>query len=249
MFDKLSLVKPEPKPRKTWTKSSWIGMKQSQAVNYSLEQLDAMDSILSDIEKKPVPCSEAGLERLNRELNRIATQQSPCFLLHTGDCAETFEMAEDPFVRRRADMFSEAYFLLESLFDSFLRLEPEKTRESRSRPLIIGRIAGQYAKPRSSSFEKLPAGDLVMSYRGDLVNGVGCDAIGRRREPCGASTVADLKHVRMPDASRLLTGEMTREFCLLVGWMDRPVCRPVSYCFIHLFFHPLRVLSCRPAIR
>ena len=53
---------------------------------------------------------------------------------------------------------------------------------------MLGRIAGQYAKPRSSKFENLN-GRAILSYRGDMVNGV---------DPTTAS--------RTPNSDRLLEG-------------------------------------------
>jgi 3-deoxy-7-phosphoheptulonate synthase len=48
------------------------------------------------------------------------------------------------------------------------------------RPVVrIGRMAGQFAKPRSSATETLPDGTVVKSYKGDMVNG----AELRDREP------------------------------------------------------------------
>lgn len=95
-------------------------------------------------------------------------------VLQAGDCAEQFVDARRDLVRRKIDH-------LDSLSASM--------RVSTDLPVVtIGRLAGQYGKPRSSSTEMTRSGELIASYRGDAVNSF---------EP-NADT-------RVPDPMRLLT--------------------------------------------
>ncbi|RDI60290.1 3-deoxy-7-phosphoheptulonate synthase [Nocardia pseudobrasiliensis] len=92
------------------------------------------------------------------------------FVLHLGDCAETFAMCDTgALAARRALMHAAASVLAHGL----------------GLPIVsIGRLAGQYAKPRSTPVEP---GTGLMSYYGDMVN-------GHERDPA----------VRTPDPNRLL---------------------------------------------
>lgn len=92
----------------------------------------------------------------------------PSFLLQGGDCAETFADNTPLSVRNRVDL---------------LRAMSERIAEgSGARVVTVGRIAGQYAKPRSSSVER--RGDTsVPSYLGDAVNAAAFTAAGRVPDP------------------------------------------------------------------
>jgi len=90
------------------------------------------------------------------------------FLLQGGDCAESFD---DPVAEQVAGIVG--------LFDAMA----DRIRPLVDGPLVeVARIAGQFAKPRSAQTETheqltLPA------YRGDIVNGVGFDAVARKADP------------------------------------------------------------------
>ncbi|MGP3966803.1 3-deoxy-7-phosphoheptulonate synthase [Streptomyces sp. 6N223] len=93
--------------------------------------------------------------------------------LQGGDCAELFEDAAPSPVHRK----------LEQLYDLSATL-----REQLGMPVVtMGRMAGQYAKPRSSDWEHTPGGEVLAVYRGDAVNAAEADAAAR-----------------VPDARRLL---------------------------------------------
>lgn len=95
-------------------------------------------------------------------------------VLQAGDCAEQFVDARRDLVRRKIDH-------LHSLSASM--------RACTDLPVVtIGRMAGQYGKPRSSSTEMTQSGELIASYRGDAVNSF---------EPIAGT--------RVPDPARLLT--------------------------------------------
>ncbi|OKK14821.1 hypothetical protein AMK16_29925 [Streptomyces sp. CB00455] len=92
----------------------------------------------------------------------------PAFLLQGGDCAETFTDNTPRAVRNRVDL---------------LRAMSERIAQaSGTRVVTVGRIAGQYAKPRSSSVERRGNTSLP-SYLGDAVNAAAFTAAGRVPDP------------------------------------------------------------------
>ncbi|EFI28032.1 hypothetical protein CC1G_14057 [Coprinopsis cinerea okayama7 len=98
----------------------------------------------------------AQIERLRYQLGLV--QRNEAFLLHAGDCAESFDACtHNPLSSGRFGFAGE--YLLENRFDLVVLLDPHLGRSS-----SCCRIAGQYAKPRSSSTEKID-GREVLSFR------------------------------------------------------------------------------------
>ncbi|MFJ3125762.1 3-deoxy-7-phosphoheptulonate synthase [Streptomyces sp. NPDC086993] len=105
----------------------------------------------------------------DRDVRRLrARLAGPAFLLHAGDCAETFRDNTRRSVAKRVS-------LLNTMADAI---------GSRSgRPVVtVGRIAGQYAKPRSAPTEHR-AGLTLPSYFGDAVNRAAFTADARTPDP------------------------------------------------------------------
>ena len=115
----------------------------------------------------------AGETRSLRKKLALA-EQGKAFILQCGDCAEEFSMCHGPRIHQ----------LLKVILQMSAILSYGCHREI----IRIGRIAGQYAKPRSSDTE-LVDGLLLPSYRGDMVNGF---------EPTPNS--------RVPDPRRIVEG-------------------------------------------
>ncbi len=95
------------------------------------------------------------------------------FLLQGGDCAETFDSVQPTRIRRKTDVLHRVARVL---------------ADSMQLPVtVIGRIGGQYAKPRSHRFEsrRLPDGRSVkaFSYLGDAVNSAQFDSVARIPDP------------------------------------------------------------------
>jgi 3-deoxy-7-phosphoheptulonate synthase len=126
----------------------------------------------------------AGLERLRQELAAVA--QGRAQLIQAGDCAESFAEYTAAHIQAKA----------ESVVALADRLGAP------GQVLAIGRIAGQFAKPRSEGFEEVD-GRLLPSFRGHLVNGEQSTADARRHDPdrmlrahrlaAGAATVLDAR--------------------------------------------------------
>ena len=103
------------------------------------------------------------IEALKKKLADVALGKA--FLLQGGDCAETFESNTEPHIRGNVKTLLQMAVVL---------------TYGASVPVVkLGRIAGQYAKPRSSDTDALG----LPSYRGDMVNGFPADEAVRRHDP------------------------------------------------------------------
>ncbi|MCZ6149613.1 3-deoxy-7-phosphoheptulonate synthase class II [Campylobacter ureolyticus] len=134
-----------------WNKDSWRSLPIKQQPIYSnLDELKNTEIRLSTLP----PLVFAGEVRsLKKELASASLGKS--FLLQGGDCAESF-------ANYRADN-------IKNMFKVILQMSAVLTFAG-SFPIVkVGRIAGQFAKPRSSDFEEIN-GVKLPSYRGDIVN-------------------------------------------------------------------------------
>ena len=105
-----------------------------------------------------------------RELRRQFAEvtQGRAFLLQGGDCAESF--AEFSTLKIR------------DTFKVLLQMAIVMTFAAGCPVVKVGRMAGQFAKPRSANDETLD-GVTLPAYRGDIVNGIGFDAASRIPDP------------------------------------------------------------------
>ena len=138
--------------RAPWSTESWRSKPIVQVPDYP----DA--AVLADVETKLAsfpPLVFAGEARqLKKGLAEVAAGNG--FLLQGGDCAESF-------LEHRADN-------IRDFFRVFLQMAIVLTYAGGSPVVKVGRLAGQFAKPRSSSNQK--KGDVELpSYRGDIING------------------------------------------------------------------------------
>jgi len=147
-----------------WSPQSWRSRPMAHAVEYP--DAAAVESALQRLRALPPLVTSFEVERL-RQLIADA-QQGRRFLLQGGDCAETLaDCGSDAIARKLKIMLQMSLVLIHGL----------------KRPVIrVGRIAGQYAKPRSSPTETR-AGVSLPSYFGDLVNDARFDAAARRPDP------------------------------------------------------------------
>jgi 3-deoxy-7-phosphoheptulonate synthase len=149
---------------KPWSPSSWRDYPAVQQPNWP--DLGALDASLKKLAGLP-PLVFAGEARnLTKALGRVANGQA--FLLQAGDCAESFNDASAPAIREKLKVILQMAAVL---------------TYSAGLPVVkVGRIAGQFAKPRSSDTEKV--GDLVLpSFRGHIVNDESPDASARIPDP------------------------------------------------------------------
>lgn len=148
----------------TWSPSSWREKPARQMPTYP--DMQALKSTEIELGKLP-PLVFAGEARnLKAKLGAIANGEA--FLLQGGDCAESF-----------------AEFNANKIRDTFrvlLQMAVTMTYGGSLPVVKIGRVAGQFAKPRSSDFETQDGVELP-SYRGDNINGFDFTAESRIPDP------------------------------------------------------------------
>ena len=147
-----------------WYPASWRRFPASQMPSYSDQvQLQRIEARL----QAAAPVIAIG-DALRLRLAVAGLAAGHGFLLQGGDCAESFD---DPVAEQVAGIVG--------LFDEMAaRIQPAVNG-----PLIeVARIAGQFAKPRSTQIETHD-GKSLPAYRGDIVNGVPFDASSRRADP------------------------------------------------------------------
>ena len=137
-----------------WTPQSWRNHPILQVPDYpNPASVAAVETTLA---AKPPLVFAGEVQKLRGQLGKVAMGEG--FLLQGGDCAESF-------AEFSADMIRDS-------FKVFLQMAVVLTFGA-SLPIVkVGRVAGQFAKPRSSSFETIDGIELP-SYRGDMVNAIG----------------------------------------------------------------------------
>lgn len=108
--------------------------------------------------------SHSEIDLFKNEL--IPSQTGEQLILHVGDCAESF-----------ADCKSS---ILQSKLNAYEKFREALSLSSGKQVLLIGRIAGQYAKPRSEPFESYQ-GVRIPTYKGDMINSI--DPNNRQSNP------------------------------------------------------------------
>jgi 3-deoxy-7-phosphoheptulonate synthase len=148
----------------TWTPSSWRDRPAEQQPAWP--DPAALEKVLGDIRKLP-PLVFAGEARaLKKSLGRVAAGEA--FLLQAGDCAEAFGDFSADAIRDKLKIILQMAVVL--TYGAGL-------------PVVkVGRIAGQFAKPRSSPNESVGEVELP-SFRGHAVNDIVFDEHSRRADP------------------------------------------------------------------
>jgi 3-deoxy-7-phosphoheptulonate synthase len=136
-----------------WNPSSWRTKPIQQVPAYpDQNELEAVEKQLAGFP----PLVFAGEARkLKRALGKVAQGES--FLLQGGDCAESFAEHSADNIR--------------DFFRLFLQMAVVLTFAGASPVVKVGRVAGQFAKPRSAPTETI-GGEELPSYRGDIINGI-----------------------------------------------------------------------------
>lgn len=147
-----------------WTLDSWRNLPIKQQPQYTnLKELEAIEASLRGL---PPLASPGESRALKRELADAALGKA--FLLQGGDCAESF--AE----------FSEEN--LRNFFRVLLQMTMALMYGAGVPVVKVGRIAGQFAKPRSDNTEK-KGGKELPAYRGDMVNAMDFEDGARTPDP------------------------------------------------------------------
>ncbi len=148
----------------SWTPDSWQAYPTEQQAEYLDQQ--ALVSVIEEINQLPPLVSKD--EVLSLKADVAAAAQGERFILQGGDCAESFSDCNQESISRKISLLNQMSLIL-----GF----------GLSKPITqVGRMAGQYAKPRSNYLETKQSQSLP-SYRGDLINGIEFTALSRTPDP------------------------------------------------------------------
>ncbi len=147
-----------------WSPSSWKSFPVSQQPAYPDSK--ALSNVLNQISIMPPLVTSWEVDHLHDGI--AAAQQGEAWLLQGGDCAETFDQCQTEPIASKLKLL--------------LQMSLAIVFGSRKRILRVGRMAGQYAKPRSSDTET-QNGLSLPCYRGDLVNRFEFTEEARRANP------------------------------------------------------------------
>ena len=148
----------------TWTPDSWQKRPALQQPNY--DNPAELTEALKTLSQLPPLVTAWEVDRLRGQL--AAAADGNAFVLQGGDCSESFDDCNSGTILRKLKVLIQMSLVL--------------ICGSKKRIVRVGRIAGQYAKPRSADMEK--RGDIELpSYRGDIVNRSGFTPAERRPDP------------------------------------------------------------------
>jgi 3-deoxy-7-phosphoheptulonate synthase len=165
-----------------WTPAGWRRHEARQQPAYA--DPAALAAALRELAAYPALVAAAEAQALKAELAEV--QAGRAFLLQGGDCAESFAEFSPENIRGTVSLLTAMASRLAAA--SGLRL------------VRVGRMAGQFAKPRSR-LDETQAGQILPMYRGDIVNGIAFDATARRPDPermfrAYSQSAATLSHIR-----------------------------------------------------
>ncbi|CAN5478464.1 3-deoxy-7-phosphoheptulonate synthase class II [soil metagenome] len=159
----MSMVK-EVEKAEAWSPTSWKSRRVEQSPDYP--DLEAVDRVAEKLRGLPPLVTSWEVERLRTQLADVALGKR--FILQGGDCAEMFSECNSAYITNKMKIMLQMSLVL---------------TDGLKRPILrIGRIAGQYAKPRSSATETR-AGKTLTSYYGDLINGPEFEEAARVPDP------------------------------------------------------------------
>jgi 3-deoxy-7-phosphoheptulonate synthase len=159
LCDGLGMKTPSP-----WTPRSWRAKTDGQEVHY--RDSEALERVIEEMSALPPLVTSWEVEALKSKLARASCGQA--FLLQGGDCAEQFGDCSASFITVKLKIL--------------LQMSVVLIHGARKPVIRVGRIAGQYAKPRSQPNET--RGEVTLpSYRGDLVNRIGFTDDHRQPDP------------------------------------------------------------------
>jgi 3-deoxy-7-phosphoheptulonate synthase len=147
-----------------WKPDSWRAKPIVQVPKYPDQA--ALAAVERDLRNFPPLVFVKEVQDLKARLAAVARGES--FLLQGGDCAESFKEHQTNYIR--------------DYFQLFLQMALILTFGGGTQVVKIGRVAGQFAKPRSSDVEKKDGQELP-SYRGDIINGPDFTAEARIPDP------------------------------------------------------------------
>ena len=148
-----------------WTPSSWR-TKPALHIPTDYPDVDALDAVETTLRGYPPLVFAGEARRLKARLADVAMGKA--FLLQGGDCAESFKEFHPDNLR--------------DMFRVMMQMAVVLTYGGGQPVVKVGRIAGQFGKPRSSPVE-VRDGIMLPSYRGDNINGMEFDPVTRTPDP------------------------------------------------------------------
>ncbi|APX88566.1 3-deoxy-7-phosphoheptulonate synthase [Brevirhabdus pacifica] len=137
---------------RAWSKSDWRNKPRVQMPEYTDEA--ALQAVESQLSKYPPLVFAGEARKLKKSLAEVS--EGRAFLLQGGDCAESFSEFNADNIR--------------DTFKVMLQMAMVLTYGAKMPIVKVGRMAGQFAKPRSAPTETVNGVELP-SYRGDIING------------------------------------------------------------------------------
>ncbi len=147
-----------------WTPSSWRDKPIAQVPTYP--DAEALGAVEAQLARFPPLVFAGEARKLKRALGKVSVGEA--FLLQGGDCAESF-------AEHSADQ-------IRDFFRVFLQMSVVLTFAAGSPVVKVGRLAGQFAKPRSAPTETVDGVELP-SYRGDIINEIDFSVEARTPDP------------------------------------------------------------------
>ncbi|ETI29132.1 hypothetical protein G647_01585 [Cladophialophora carrionii CBS 160.54] len=147
-----------------WTPSSWKTRPIVQSVTYS--DTHSFDTSLQKLNKLPPLVTPREIVKLKNELREVA--RGNAFLLQGGDCAELFDYCTQDMIEAKVKLLLQMSLVL--------------IYGAKKKVVRVARMAGQYAKPRSSPMEVVN-GVSMPSFRGDILNSYEADPALREPDP------------------------------------------------------------------
>jgi 3-deoxy-7-phosphoheptulonate synthase len=147
-----------------WQKSGWRAKPRIQMPDYLDEA--ALNAVEAQLAKYPPLVFAGEARRLKEQLG--AASRGEAFLLQGGDCAESFEQFSADAIR--------------DTFKVMLQMAMVLTYGAKVPVVKVGRMAGQFAKPRSAPTEVVDGVELP-SYRGDIINELAFTERSREPDP------------------------------------------------------------------
>ncbi|KAF7170709.1 hypothetical protein CNMCM5623_003275 [Aspergillus felis] len=147
-----------------WTPSSWTTKPIKQDVVY--DDKEGVRAALNKLQKLPPLVTTQEILNLKKSLRNVALGKA--FVLQGGDCAELFDYCNQDMVEAKLKLLLQMSLIL--IWGA-------------NKPVVrIARIAGQFAKPRSSPMEVVNGVEMP-SFRGDNINGFAATPESRKPDP------------------------------------------------------------------
>lgn len=201
---------------KEWSLDSWKNYSYLQAATYN--DTEQLQKVVDQLSLLPPLVTSGEIKNLKKSIAKAGRGEA--FILQGGDCAESFNDCRSDIISNKLKIILQmSLILIHSLHKPIIR---------------IGRIAGQYAKPRSSDFETID-GVTLPSYRGDIVNSPEFTSEAREPNPklllqaysCSAMTLnfiralldggfADLNHPHLWDLRFVEHSKQKEEYQAIV---------------------------------